>query len=148
MKINTRHFGEIEILEDKIITFKEGIPSFEDVRKYVLIDSGDVESPFKWLQSVDRPTLAFAIVDPFLIKKDYEINIDDNTLKTLGIEKGEDVEVFAIVVVPEDVSKMTMNLKAPVVINRKNREGMQVVLDTDKYGVRHYILDELRRQGV
>lgn len=148
MQLNTKHFGEIKIAEEKILTFTEGIPSFEQVKKYVLIDEGDVNSPFKWLQSVDQPTLAFAIVNPFLVKKDYDINISDDTIKLLSIEKEEDVELYAIVVVPEDISKMTMNLKAPVIINIKNRKGAQIILDTDKYGVRHYILDELRRQEV
>jgi len=148
MKINTRHFGEIEVDENTIITFGDGIPSFEEVKKYVLLDSGDIESPFKWLQSVDNPSIAFAIADPFLIKKDYEVNINDNDIKILKIESKEDVTIYSIVVVPDDISKISMNLKAPVIINNNKRIGMQVILDTDKYSVRHYILEELRRQEV
>jgi len=80
--------------------------------------------------------------------KDYDFEIPDEAVESLGIESILDVMVLSIVVVPEDISKMTMNLKAPVIINTKNNKGMQVVLDTDRYSVRHYIIEELRRQEV
>ena len=148
MLLKTKHFGEIQIEEMKILNFEEGIPSFEQIKKYVLLANGEDESPFRWLQSVDEPNLAFAVVNPFLIKTDYDIEINDEDTKSLAIENDEDVEVYSILVVPDDISKMSMNLKAPIVINIKRNRGMQVVLDTDKYGVRHYVLEELHRQEV
>lgn len=147
MIITTRHFGEIEIDEEKILFFKEGILGFEHIKKYCLINDKDQESPFKWLQSFDEPGLAFAIVDPFAIKKDYYINLDKGIADILEIEKEEDILVFSIVVIPDDISKMSMNLKAPLIINARQKTGIQMVLDTDRYNVRHYILDELREQG-
>ena len=148
MRINTRHFGLLDVEENGIIDFSEGIPGFPDAKKFVLLGSGDGDSPFKWLQSVDRPELAFAVVDPFMIKKDYEINLDDDVLSMLDIEEPGDVLVYSIVVVPEDILKISMNLKAPVVINARKKKGAQVVLDTAMYGVRHYIMDELREREV
>lgn len=145
MDLETRHFGKIEVDEKGIVNFPEGLPGFEDAKKFILLGGGD-DSPFRWLQSVDRPELAFVVVNPFSIKKDYDIDIPDNVLERLEIENTEDMQLYSIVVVPEDVSKMSMNLKAPVIINVKNKKGAQVVLDTDVYGVRHYILDELRKQ--
>lgn len=143
MILQTRHFGEIDIEESKILSFHEGLPGFEDVKKYTLLCGEDARSPFKWLQSVDAPKLAFAMVDPFAIKKDYEININNDVLINLGVENPEDVLVYSIVVVPDEISKTSMNLKAPVIINKKSNKGMQVILDTDKYSVRHYIMEEL-----
>ncbi|WP_027622302.1 flagellar assembly protein FliW [Acetivibrio clariflavus] len=148
MILNTRHFGEIEIDESKIINFKEGIPGFEDLKKFVVLYDGDETSPFRWLQCVDDGQLAFAVVNPFMIVNDYDIEIPEEIVSSLNIESIEDVMVLSIVVVPDDVSKMTMNLKAPVIINTKNNTGMQVVLDTDMYSVRHYIVEELRRREV
>ncbi|MCR4435068.1 MAG: flagellar assembly protein FliW [Clostridiales bacterium] len=148
MQLDTKHFGVVEINEEGILDFPEGLPSFEHVKKFVILDASNEETPFKWLQSVDEPDLAFVIVDPFKIKNDYEVNIKDEVLEAMGIEKAEDVLIYSIVVIPEDVSLMTMNLRAPLVINVKNKRGMQVVLDTDRYSVRHYILEELRRQEV
>jgi flagellar assembly factor FliW len=148
MQLNTRHFGTLEIDEKEIINFPEGLPGFIHIKKYVILANGEGDSPFRWLQSVDEPDLAFAVVDPFSVKKDYSINIGDDVTDVLGIESAEDVLIYSIVVVPEDVSKISMNLKAPVIINTRNNKGMQVILDTDEYGVRHYILEELRRQEV
>jgi flagellar assembly factor FliW len=146
MVLKTRYFGELEISEEQVINFKHGIPGFENVKRFVLIDSDVEDSPFKWMQGVDEPRPAFVIVDPFVIRKDYEIRLDDEVLNELEIKSPSDVSVFCIVVVPDDISKMTVNLQAPVVINCANRRGRQLILDTDRYGVRHYILDELRRQ--
>jgi len=148
MLLKTRHFGDVEIDESKLIAFDEGIPGFENAKKFYIIENTDQTSPFKWLQSVDQPELAFAIVNPFLIKKDYDIEVNDTVAESLGVEAVEDVAVYSIVVVPEDISKISMNLKAPVIINTRNNRGVQVILDTDKYSVRHYILEELRRQEV
>jgi len=177
MLLKTRHFGEIEIDEKNIIYFIEGIPGFNHVRKFVIISNEILDrrlkseeeikknedshgcdnnsdcnnesfSPFKWLQCIDDPDLAFAIVNPFVIKPDYEIELSSDVIETLEVEKEEDVVLYAIVVVPEDITKMTMNLKAPLVINVKNKKGMQAILDTEKYSVRHYIMEEKARQEV
>jgi flagellar assembly factor FliW len=148
MLLQTKHFGQIEVEEESFISFEEGLPGFENSREYVLINSADEASPFKWLQSVDEPQIAFAVVNPFTIKKDYAFELSDETVENLGIEKPGDVAAFSIMVVPEELEKMSMNLKAPVIINSKNRKAAQIILDTDKYTVRHYILDELRKQEV
>jgi len=145
MILKTKFFGEIEIEEHHILNFEHGLPGFENYRKFVLIDSGEEGSPFKYLQSFDEQRLAFVLVDPFAIKKDYEIELDDEVLKELKINDHSQVEVYSIVVVPEDINKMTMNLQAPVIINRSANCGKQVILDTDRYGVRHYVLEELHR---
>jgi flagellar assembly factor FliW len=147
MILKTRYFGELDVKDDDIIHFRHGIPGFENVKKFVLINSEEEESPFKWIQGVDEPKPAFVIADPFVIRKDYEVNISDEVLKELEIKSPSDVSIFCIVVVPEDIKKMTMNMQAPLVINSIKRRGRQLILDTDKYGVRHYILEELRRQG-
>lgn len=148
MQLDTRHFGVIEIDGRDVVRFPDGLPGFENVREFVILDSSGGESPFKWLQSVDEPELAFAIVNPFSIKKDYNIEVKQEAVEDLGIESQADVAVYAIVVVPGDISRVSMNLKAPIIINTKNNKGSQVILDTDKYGVRHYIVDELRGQEV
>ena len=148
MLLKTKHFGEIEFAGESIIKFDSGIPGFENVKEYILIDSPDDQSAFKWLQSVDEPQLAFAVVNPFLVKTDYDFEISDDNARELEIETAEDVAVYSILVVPDDLAKVSMNLKAPLIVNARNRKGAQIVLDTDKYTVRHYLLDELRRREV
>lgn len=148
MLLKTKHFGEIEIDENKIVTFKDGIPGFDGLKRFIVLYSGDETSPFRWLQCVDDGQIAFAVINPFIIVGDYDIDIPEEAASNLNIESLEDIMVLSIVVVPEDPNKMTMNLKAPIIINTKNNRGMQVVLDTDMYSVRHYIVEELRRQEV
>ena len=148
MFIETTHFGAIEINEADILNFEEGIIGFEEVKKFVIIDSEDPESPFKWIQAVDKPELAFALVNPFKIKKDYDFDLTDEEVEYLGVNDASEVMVFSIVVVPEDIKKISMNLKAPLIINKPNNKAAQIILDTDKYTVRHFILDELQKQEV
>ena len=148
MIIETTHFGEIEINEENILDFQEGIIGFEGIQRLGLIRNEDPESPFCWLQAIDKPELAFALVDPFAIKKDYDFELKDEAVNALSIENANQVKIFAIVVVPDDIKKMSMNLKAPIIINTANNKSAQIVLDTDNFTVRHYILDELQKQEV
>jgi len=144
LKLKTKHFGEIEIDESKIIHFPTGIIAFEEQKRFFIIDNPDENIPFSWLQSVDDPDLAFVIINPFLFRKDYEFKIPDNVIQELAIQSPENVAVFSIVVVPQDITKMTANLLAPVIINTKNLKGKQIILDDKRYKTKHYILEELK----
>ncbi|WP_069650366.1 flagellar assembly protein FliW [Caloranaerobacter ferrireducens] len=147
MKLNTKHFGEIEIDEDSIITFSDGLLAFEEQKRFVIINNPDEEIPFKWLQSIDNPNLAFVIINPFLFKKDYEIDIPQSVIDKLDIKEEKDILVYSIVVVPEDITKMTANLVGPIIINSKNKLGKQIILEDSRYTTKHLILDELGKLG-
>jgi len=149
MLLNTRHFGTIEVNEEDIIQFPEGIPGFEDTKEFVLLgDTQDEDSPFKWLQGIDNPQLAFVIIDPKAFKHDYNPELPPSEIEVLEIKDISKVLIYSIVVIPDDVSKMTANLKAPVVINAENNKGKQVLLNNPEYQVKHSILEELRKAGV
>lgn len=139
MKLETKHFGEIEINDDGIIVFEDGIPGFGHVKKYVMIKNPNPELPFNWLQGVDEPSLAFVVVNPFLFKEDYEFNIPQGIIEDLYIEDIQDVLISSIVTVPENIIDTTMNLKAPVIINTKSKKGKQLVLETDEYEIKYKI---------
>ena len=146
MNVNTRDYGEIEVNETAIIQFEEGILGFEEYRNFVLLDDSNGESPFRCLQSLEESDLAFVVIDPFIVKPDYEITLGEELLDRLGIDSKEDVLILAIVVVPEDVSQISFNLRAPVVLNVNQRKGMQYVVDNDRYRVRHLIFEELEKK--
>jgi flagellar assembly factor FliW len=145
MKLQTKYFGEIEVVGDKVITFPHGIIAFEDKKKYVLIDSEDEKLPISWLQSIDDPNLAFVVMDPFVFKKDYEFDIPQDAITELGIKEPEDVHILVILVIPENIRKMTANLLAPLVININTKQGKQVILDDTRYTTKHLIMEELRK---
>ncbi|QIB27509.1 flagellar assembly protein FliW [Caloranaerobacter azorensis] len=147
MLLNTKHFGQIEIDEDSIITFPDGLLAFEEQKRFVIIDNPDEEIPFKWLQSIDNPDLAFVIINPFLFKRDYEFDIPQSVVDRLAIEREKDVLVYSIVVVPEDITKMTANLVGPIIINLKNRLAKQIILEDKRYTTKHLILEELGKSN-
>lgn len=142
MIIKTMHFGEVEIDEKSILYFDEGLPGFDNIKKYVIL-TGDEGMPFRWLQAVEESYPAFAIVSPFEINQNYEIDLDKATEEYLQIKEPSEVAVYSIVVIPEDITKMTANLKAPLIINTTNNKGKQMIMDNSPYQIKHYILDEL-----
>lgn len=135
MEICTKACGTIEIDPENILAFERGILGFERLSKYVLLGKSD--DLLFWLQSTEEQEVAFVVIDPQMVIPDYQpqINIDD--LKDLEVDENDlDLLVYAIVVVPEDIKKMTANLKAPVVINAKNNRAKQIVLNDDRYKIK------------
>ena len=128
MQINSRLFGEIDVEDDKVIDFKNGIIGFEEHHKYALIFDAEKESSksIMWLQSMEEPELAFPVADPTHICSGYNPVVEDELLESIGgIDKPEDVFVLVVLTVPSDLTKMTANLKAPLVINTDTRKGCQ-----------------------
>ena len=139
MRINTKRFGELEIDPKNVLTFPNGLLGFKDVRDYILIDPSE-NSPLKWLQSVDVPELAFVVTDPLLFKPDYEIRIYRTDLEDIEVTDPDHVIQLVIVTVPRDPSKMTANLKGPLLINTENNMGKQLVLDDSEYELKYQLL--------
>ena len=137
--VQSRVFGELEVSEENIIFFEEGIPAFENLKKFVIIKED--ESPFYWLQSIEDKDIAFVIINPFEIKPDYEFDLPDEVVSKLEIDSPQDVAVFSIVVIPEDVKQTRVNLKAPIIINVNKRKGMQYLLDDERYPLRYYLFE-------
>jgi len=143
MLLNTKNFGEVEIKDDDIIFFEYGVPGFENMTKFVLLGKTDSEDdPFFWLQSAQNPNLAFVIMDPRDLVPDYEAEIDTFTANMLKITDPNDALIYCIVTVPQDIQKISINLKAPVIINAKENRGCQVVQENDKYKFKHIITEE------
>jgi flagellar assembly factor FliW len=145
IKINTRPFGEIEINEQQIIDFPDGILGFDDVRKFVLLDTHDENSPLKWLQAYEEPDLAFVIIRPVDFMREYELVVSMNDIEAVGTDTAEHLIVFAIVTIPSNPSDMTANLQGPIIINPEKRLGRQAISLNDRYSVRHKILEEMKK---
>lgn len=136
MKVKTTRFGEIEIDSTKIIEMRHDILGFEGLKSFTII-SEEGKAPFMWLQSVEKGSLAFIVVNPQLIKPDYEPEIDDLDAKSLDLEKQEDAMILAIVTVRLNPFSVTANLRAPVVINKTLRIARQVILESSDYPIRY-----------
>ncbi len=145
--INSRPFGEIEIDERQIIDFPEGLLGFDYVKRFALLDAGDDKSPFKWLQAVSEPSLAFVVIRPEDFLKDFSLKVSQNDFEAVGAEDRKELLVFAIVTIPPDPSEMTANLQGPVIINAAKRLGRQAISLNEDYHVRHRILDEMKKSA-
>ncbi|MFH2060651.1 MAG: flagellar assembly protein FliW [Pseudomonadota bacterium] len=140
MKINTRQFGEVEIDEQKIIDIPLGIPGFRDKKRYVVLQKEET-IPFLLFQCMDDPNLSFVILDPVQIFSDYTIETTDiEKLVSWDLEKDE-ISCFVIVTIPSgNPEKMTANFMAPLVINNKRKEGLQLILQNSSYSHQHQLL--------
>jgi flagellar assembly factor FliW len=140
MKIVTSRFGELEVSEDLIITMTKPVLGFEQVRKYVLVETKDF-TPFKWLQAIDNPDLAFVIVNPLLFFPDYTIEVNPKEIEELKVEHPKHVITYSIVTIPSDYSKMTANLQGPILINTRTNLAKQLVLVNSHHGIKHRLVD-------
>ncbi|MBF0444301.1 MAG: flagellar assembly protein FliW [Magnetococcales bacterium] len=128
MEIHGTRFGVLEFNEDEIIVVEDGLLGFPLSKNFLLFPYGQ-DSSFFWLQSVDEVEIAFIVVNPFDFFSDLEFSIEDADAEMLAIEKGEDVEIFSLVTIPEGrPEEMRTNLAGPVVVNTVNRKGKQVLL--------------------
>jgi flagellar assembly factor FliW len=145
MKIATKAFGLIDVDEQKKINFPQGLFGFEAYNNYILLDAE--QHPFYWLQSMDEEIIAFVLINPFLFCPDYEVNIPNEELADIGIDSPEKAMIFSIVTIPPDGSPMTANLQGPLIINRDNGTGKQVILTDVRWKTRHDIMAELEKTG-
>lgn len=129
--------GELELQENEIITFPNGIPGFEHLKRFSVISLTET-SPICWLVSLEDDSVALPIIDPWLVVEDYEVNLSEEDVEVLGVEDPSDLVVWVVVTIPPgSPEQATVNLKAPVVVNLRNGTGLQVILD--KYELRYPI---------
>jgi len=146
MKINTRIFGEVDIAEDKQLSFDKGIIGLENLKRFVLLfdsEKGEGDT-ITWLQSLDDENFAMPVINPGLVIKDYNPVVEDEVLASLGDFNVEDLMVFTTIKVPADITKMTVNLKAPIIIHTKTRKGCQIIAENDDYLVRQPVYEALK----
>jgi flagellar assembly factor FliW len=136
MLINTKFLGEIEIEEKDIISFQHGLPGFLELQKFALLAVEENPS-LVYMQSLEETNICFIVTSPFLVLEDYQIDISEEAVQNLQIEKSEDVNLFVILTIPENMKDMTANLMAPIVINSTNNKAIQEIVSDDKYSIKH-----------
>lgn len=146
MLVKTKYFGEINLSEDKIITMERGMFGFEEYKKYTILFDSEKEGKANvfWFQSVEEPGLAFPVINPLVVKEDYNPVVEDELLKGLGEITEENIVILLLLIVPQDAIQMTANLKAPIIINADTRKGAQVVVENEEYEIKYKIYDILK----
>lgn len=136
MKCVTTRFGTFDIKDEAILTFPSGLLGFPDRRRYVILDH-DTDAPFKWLQSLDEPALAFVIIDPALFHAAYRLEILPEALADVQGGEGDELTIAVILTIPsDDPGRITANLRGPLVMNQRTRLCKQLVL-SDEFPTRY-----------
>lgn len=149
MVVNTRIFGEMTIEDDKIIHFPKGIVGFPELTEFALIHDAEKgnQGGIRWMQSMQETNFAMPVIDPLTVKESYNPNVDDDLLSTIG--GIDNVLVLVTITVPSDLTKMSVNLKAPLIINVDQKKACQIILEQDfpvKYPI-YDILQEKKNSG-
>lgn len=144
MEVNTRIFGTIDIGEDKLIHFVNGIVGFPELTKFALIHDNEKEGGIQWLQSMQEPQFAIPVINPLDVIADYNPQVEDELLKPIGGLDPENMLVLVTVTVPSDLTKMTVNLRGPIVINAENKKACQVITEGEEYQVKFPIYEILK----
>ena len=146
MKITTRIFGEVEIENDKITCFENGIIGFPELKKFALIHDEEkgTNAGIRFLQSLDEPTFAMPVMDPLVVKPDYDPQVDDELLAAAGDINPENILVLVTVTIPGDLTKMSVNLQGPFIINVDEHKACQIIVENGDYPVKYPIYEILK----
>ncbi len=144
MEVTTRIFGTIDIEEEKLIHFVNGIVGFPQLTTFALIHDNEKQGGIQWLQSMQEPQFAIPVMNPLDILDDYNPQVEDELLKPIGGLDPESMLVLVTVAVPSDLTKMSVNLRGPIVINADNRKACQVITEGEDYQVKFPIYDILK----
>ena len=142
MKLTTR-FGEIEVDDQSCVQIEGGLVGLPAAKRFCLLSHRE-DSPFRWLQCVDEPALALAVISPMDFFAGYSFELQDADVEQLGLDTAEDAVVLATVSVDEDERRVTTNLLGPIIVNRKTLVGKQVVLSSDNFSTRHPLFELTR----
>lgn len=147
VKVNTKNFGEIEISDSKMITFEKGIVGYPNLTRFALIHDAEKNNKagIRWLQSLDELTFALPVMDPLCVIASYNPMVDEEILKKIGDLKEDDMLVMVTVTVPKDITKLSVNLCAPIIINAENRQACQIITDSERYPIKYEIYDILQK---
>lgn len=146
MKIDTKFLGQIEVMQEQLYSFEEGIPGFPEEKQFALIPFGK-NTPFVILQSTKVSQISFVLAFPYTFKADYVYDLSKQDAEALNIEKQEEIITYAIVTLKDTLPNSTINLLAPIVINTKTRQGRQIVLNENNQELLHFPLKTVK-EGV
>lgn len=141
MEIRTKYHGVIEAEQNDILHFQNGIPGFLDEKSFILLKL-DQDSPFYILQSTETAELGFVIVNPFQFFTTYEFDLSDNDKTQLKLTSEQDVAIYTILNVKDPFEHSTANLQAPIVLNTKNNEAKQIILNNPRYQTKQSLFSE------
>jgi flagellar assembly factor FliW len=134
MEIISKLLGKVEFTDENIIRFEEGLIGIPEKTRFILIEKEDF-LPFSYLQSVDDPSFILVVINPMLVEKEYKFDIHKDDLKAIGVKDENDFTIFSIVIFAKQLENITVNLRAPILINIHTKNALQVILQNEDYSV-------------
>ena len=139
--ITSTRFGEVEVRDDAVLEFPDGLIGLPGTRYALLGNTPD--SPFFWLHSVDHDDIAVPVTNPWLFFDSYEVRVSDDDAARLALADPADADIYCVVRATEDIENCSVNLAAPVVLHTNNRVGRQIINDAHGYAVREPLFGEV-----
>lgn len=148
MRITTKVFGEIDIADEKIITFENGIIGFPEMKRFALLHDEEkgTNVGIRFLQSLDEPAFAMPVMDPLIVKPDYDPQVDDELLASAGNITADNILVLVTATIPADLTKMSVNLQGPFIINVEEHKACQIIVENGDYPVKFPIYDIIKNR--
>ena len=134
--LHSPSLGEIQYNEDQVIIFPAGLVGFEELTTFVFYENDDLK-PLICLVSIEEPAIYFPLLDPKIVDINYGSENLSAEIKGLGINKLEDARLYSIVTIGNELAKVTINLRGPLVVNSKRMLGEQIILINSNYLVKH-----------
>jgi flagellar assembly factor FliW len=139
MIVETSRLGQLEVPETEFIRFEQGLPGFENLKQFALLDLEE-GLPYKWLQSVEIAEIALLLVNPFLFYPEYEWNLPDSVQEELRLSDSSQVEVWSVITLSSELKDSSINLLAPILLNRVERIAKQHILHEYPYQTKHPLI--------
>jgi len=143
VKVSTTRFGELQVNKEDVINFPEGLLGFESLKRFFIVDPGD-STLILWLQSIEDSKIAFPVIEPKIFKPDYIAKLLPADMNSVELESLTDAKIYSILTIPSDITTMSANLKAPVVINNEKKVAKQIVLQDSKLSVKYEMYKDLK----
>jgi flagellar assembly factor FliW len=147
MEINTRDFGILEVQDDAIYEFDEGLYGFEDTGKFAIFEKSFENVSFLYLQCIDSIVPCFLVFEPWELYPDYRPVLTKEDMEACQVDNIEDLIFLVIAGVPDSIKDLSINIKSPVVLNPKTRKARQVILQNLDYTVRYLPFDQDGKAG-
>ena len=147
MEINAKYFGQVSYDKNEAIHIINGLIGFEAYTEYLPIPFHEDNDSLISLQCLEDETLSFILMNPFGLLNDYSPSLSRQDLNELDAETSEDLSYYVICVIRDSVAESMVNLKAPLVVNARNRQAKQVILDQSEYTFRHVIGDMTKEES-
>lgn len=147
MEINAKYFGQVSYEKNEAIHIINGLIGFESYTEYLPIPFHEENDSLISLQSLEDETLSFILMNPFGLLSDYAPALSESELEELGGESAENLSYYVICVMRDSVAESTVNMRAPLVVNARNRQARQIILDQTEYTFRHALGDMMKEES-